>query len=124
VEGDEMSAEEVVRAELSAWSSLDADEIMKYFAPDAIWDDPSHGSISGHEEIRKAVEGFLSPMTQADSEIRNLLGTDHIVMTERVDRFIYDGKNLDVPIMGIFEVVGDKIVAWRDYYNMAPPPES
>ena len=68
-----MSAEEIVRGELSAWSSLDADEIMTYFAPDAIWDDPSHGPISGYEEIRKAVEGFVSRMTQADLEIRNLL---------------------------------------------------
>ena len=32
-----MNAEEVVRAELEAWSSLDVDQIMAYFTPDATW---------------------------------------------------------------------------------------
>jgi limonene-1,2-epoxide hydrolase len=97
---------------------------MGYFAGNAVWDDPSHGPISGHEEIRKAVEGFLSRMAHADLEILNLLATDQVVMTERVDRFIFDGKRVDAPVMGVFEAVGDKIVAWRDYFDTAPHKES
>jgi limonene-1,2-epoxide hydrolase len=38
-------------------------------------------------------------------------------LTERVDRLIYNGKALDAPGMGAFEVAGDKITAWRDYRN-------
>ena len=68
-----MSPEEVVRAEMEAWSTLNADQIMTHFAPDAVWDDPSHGPISGHDNIRKAVEGFVSRMSAADMEIVHLL---------------------------------------------------
>lgn len=114
-----MSAEDVVRAELEAWSSLDVDRIMIHFAPNAVWDDPSHGPIAGHDNIRRAVENFVGRMTHADMEIRHLVAGPNIVMTERVDRFTYDGKEVAAPIMGVFEVTHGKITAWRDYFDMS-----
>lgn len=38
------------------------------------------------------------------------------MLTERVDHLVYDGERLDAPGMGTFEVVGEKITAWRDYF--------
>jgi limonene-1,2-epoxide hydrolase len=114
-----MNAEDVVRAELDAWSTLDVDGIMAHFAPEAVWDDPSHGPISGRDNIRRAVAGFVSRMTDADMEIVHLLAADNIVMTERVDRFTFDGRQVAAAIMGVFEVNGDKITAWRDYFDMS-----
>ena len=112
-----MTPEEVVRAELGAWSSLDVDQIMMYFSDDATWLPAfSFPTYSGLEEIRKAVEGFVKSMTKADIEILNLAVAGNVVLTERVDRFIYKGKPLDAPGMGAFEVSGDKITAWRDYF--------
>jgi limonene-1,2-epoxide hydrolase len=42
------------------------------------------------------------------------------VLTERLDRFERaDGSQIGaVMVMGIFEVEGDHIVAWRDYYDV------
>ena len=112
-----MSAQEVVRAELEAWSSLDVDQIMAYFTQDATWK-PSlvHPTSSGFEEIRRAVEGILQDMTWGDIEIIHLAVAGNVVLTERIDRFIYKGKSLDAPGMGVFEVAEDKITAWRDYF--------
>ncbi len=117
-----MTAEEVVRAELDAWSTLDVDAIMAHFAPDAVWDDPSHGPILGHGNIRRAVQSLVGRMTYADMEIRRLLAGDSIVMTERVDHFTFDGRRVSAPIMGIFEMADDKITAWRDYFDMSGAP--
>jgi limonene-1,2-epoxide hydrolase len=112
-----MSAEEVVRAELEAWSSLDVDQIMAHFAPDATWFPGfSFPTYSGIEEIRQAVEGFLKDTTGFNAEIVYLAVTGNVVLTERVDRLILRGKPLDVPGMGVFEVASDKITAWRDYF--------
>jgi limonene-1,2-epoxide hydrolase len=119
-----VSAEEVIRAELGAWTSLDIDQIMTHFAPSAVLDNPSHGPISGYDEIRKTVEGALSRTTHAHMEILNLVAADNVVMTERVDHFVFDGKLVDAPVMGIFEVIGGKIVVWRDYFDTATPQES
>jgi limonene-1,2-epoxide hydrolase len=113
-----MNAEEVVRAELDAWSILDVDGIMAHFASDAIWDDPSHGPIAGRDNIRQAVAGYVSRMTRAEMEIVHLVAADNIVMTERVDHFTFDGKQVAAAIMGVFEVTGNKITAWRDYFDM------
>lgn len=115
-----MTPEEVVRAEMAAWASLDVDQIVAYFADDATFlpafSLPTH---SGLEEIRNAVEGFLTVMTKCDIEIVNLAVAGNIVLTERVDRLIYKGKPVDAPGMGAFEVSGDKITAWRDYFILA-----
>ena len=112
-----MTPEEVVRAELGAWSSLDVDQIMAHFAPEATWL-PGFGfaTSSGYDEIRQAVEGFVEKTSWIENEILNLAVSDNVVLTERVDHLVYDGERLDAPGMGTFEVVGEKITAWRDYF--------
>ena len=112
-----MTPEEVVRAEMDAWASLDVDQIMVHFAEDATWVPGfSFPTYSGLDEIRGAVGGFVKDMTKADIEIINLAVAGNIVLTERIDRFVFQGKPLEAPGMGAFEVVGDKITAGRDYF--------
>lgn len=112
-----MTPEEVVRAQFAAWASLDADQIMAYFADDATWlPGFSFPTYSGLKEIRDAIESFLKVMTRCDIEIVNLAVEGRVVLTERVDRLIYNGKPVDAPGMGALEVSGDKITAWRDYF--------
>ena len=113
-----MAPEDVVRAELDAWSRLDVDEIVSHFAADAIWDNVPLGAVSGHDEIRKAVQGYVGRTTQGEIEILNLAVAGNVVLTERVDHFVYDGKKVNARVMGAFEVNGDKIAAWRDYFDV------
>ena len=113
-----MSPEEVVRAELDAWSRLNVDEIVSYFAADAVWDNVPLGAVSGHDEIRKAVQGYVDRTTYGDIEILNLAVAGNVVLTERVDHFVYEGKTVHARVMGAFEVTGDKITAWRDYFDV------
>ena len=111
-----MNAEEVVRAELQAWSSDDVDQVMAHFAPDATWFPGfTFPTYSGTEAIRQAVEGFFKDITEFDAEIVNLAVTGNVVFTERVDRYVYKGTPRETPGVGVFEVAGDKITAWRDY---------
>ena len=116
-----MNPEAVVRAEMEAWSSLDIDQIMAHFAEDATWI-PAIGypKSSGVEEVRAAIERFLQVMTKCDIEIVNLAVAGNVVLTERVDRLVIDGKPHDAAGMGAFEVSGDKITAWRDYFAAEP----
>jgi limonene-1,2-epoxide hydrolase len=113
-----MTPEDVVRAELDAWSRLDVDEIMSHFAPDAVWDNVPLGAVSGHEEIRKAVQGYVDRTDEGNLEIVNLAVNGNMVLTERVDHFVYDGRKIHARVMGAFEVDGDKIAAWRDYFDV------
>lgn len=112
-----MSPEDVVRAEFGAWGRRDADEIVSHFSVDAVWENVPLGVVKGHSQIRHLVEEYLSHITQFECEMMNLATAGNVVLTERVDRFILDGKAIDARCMGAFEVTGDKISAWRDYFD-------
>jgi len=114
-----MTPEEVVRAELDAWSRLDVDEIMSYFAENGVWDNVPFGPVTGHDAIRKAVAGYLARTISGNIEILNLAVAGNVVLTERMDHFTWDGEMIHARVMGAFEVVGDKIAAWRDYFDMS-----
>ena len=40
------------------------------------------------------------------------------MFTERVDRMTFNGKPVELPVAGVFEISGGKIRAWRDYFDM------
>jgi limonene-1,2-epoxide hydrolase len=115
-----MTPEQVVRALLAAWDRLDVDEIMSCFASDAVWDNVPIGAVHGTDEIRKAVERYVGPATECRMEILNLASEGDVVLTERVDHFVLGGRDLHGRVMGAFEVDGDTIVAWRDYFQLSP----
>ncbi|OBK31401.1 hypothetical protein A5634_14310 [Mycobacterium asiaticum] len=113
-----MTPEDVVRAELKSWSRLDAAEIVSYFAADGVWDNVALGAHHGVDAITQAVEGYVKRMQSVDLKVVNLAVNGNIVLTERVDEMVYDGHPVRARCMGAFEVVGDKIAAWRDYFDV------
>lgn len=113
-----MTPEEVVRAELAAWHRLDVDEIVSHFADDAVWDNVPIGAVHGCEAIRRAVEGYVRRTSSGSIEVINLAVSGNVVLTERVDHFVYDGRSVNARVMGAFEVVDGKIAAWRDYFDV------
>ncbi|MBB3605668.1 limonene-1,2-epoxide hydrolase [Mycolicibacterium sp. BK556] len=113
-----MTPEEVVRAELNAWHGLDVDEIVSHFHLDGIWDNVALGVHRGRDEIRQAVEGYVRRTDSFDAEILNVAVNGDTVLIERVDHMVYDGNKIAARCMGAFDVVDDKIVAWRDYFNV------
>ena len=113
-----MTPEEVVRAELAAWHRLDLDEILSYFAPDAVWENVPIGAVSGHDEIRRETERWLRQTASFEAEIVNVAVAGNVVLTERVDHTVFQGAQYHARVMGAFEVRGDTITAWRDYFDM------
>ena len=71
-----------------------------------------------YDQIRKLSEDFLDRITFFNSEVINLAAAGTVVLTERVDHVDFDGKRVDARVMGVFETVGDKLVAWRDYFDL------
>ncbi len=47
----------------------------------------------------------------------NVAAEGPVVFTERIDRFRWGKKVLDLPVAGVFEVHGGKITAHRDYFD-------
>jgi limonene-1,2-epoxide hydrolase len=107
-----------VRAELEAWSTLDVEQIVAPFAPDAVWIAQPTVILHGVDEIRAAVIEWVARMTFAELRLINIAANSDVVLTERIDVFTFtDGKEIALPVMGTFDVSDGKITAWRDYYD-------
>lgn len=118
-----MSVEEIVRAEIAAWGRNDVDEVMSHFAEDAEFDiGPSYPRLQGRDAIHKMMKAFFAGGTCVDLEIRHLAVDGDVVMMERFDHWIVDGKQKSWPVMGAYQVRDGKIVAWREYFY--PPSDS
>jgi limonene-1,2-epoxide hydrolase len=111
---------EIIDRFITAWSKKDVDLIMSFFTPDAVYinvpiDPPNVGS----EMIRKTIEGFVGMAEAVEFRVHHQgespTGT---VLNERTDRFKIGGRWVEAGVMGVFELEGGKIKAWRDYFDM------
>jgi len=57
-------------------------------------------------------------MRRYGREISAMPGTGGELAQHLVDRFEINGKWLELPVMGTFEVADGKITAWRDYFDL------
>jgi len=111
------SAERVVTDFLAAWERGNIDEIMSFFAADAVYHNIPVPAVRGAAAIREAFLGFAKLMDSIVIENLNVVGAGDVVFTERVDRFRSRTVSLDLPVAGVFEVRNGKIVAHRDYFD-------
>jgi limonene-1,2-epoxide hydrolase len=102
----------------AAWSRLDLDELLGFFAPDAVYHNIPVDPVVGHEAIRALVEGFTAGIDRVEFEVRHIAAAGDVVLTERIDRFIAPGREVVLPVMGTFEVRDGLITAWRDYFDL------
>lgn len=102
-----------------AFNARDVDAVMGYFAEDAVYHNMPGPPVSGVPAIRTVIESFVNPAETIDWETLAVAEQDGKVLTERVDRFVFGGKKVELPVMGIFEFSDGKIRAWRDYFDMA-----
>ena len=97
--------------------------IRTYFKPDTVWENVGLATTTGVEEALALIDQFEQSMGIAAIRIEMLaIAADgNRVLTERIDRMLRaDGTEIWAPrVMGIFEVDGDRITAWRDYFDSA-----
>lgn len=124
------SPSETVCAFLALWEKpgeLDA-AFRAYFTDETIWENVGWATTVGAEEAMELNRGYEDALGMTAIRVENLAvaETGNKVLTERIDHIIgKDGEAMISPkVMGIFEVEGDKIVSWRDYFDTrtyAPP---
>ena len=111
---------ETVRRFCDAFSRRDADEILEYFTEDAVYHNMPMPPVKGKAGIKTVFDMFLKPSESVEFIILRIAeGEDGAVLTERLDKFALGGKNIELPVMGVFELRDGKIDAWRDYFDMA-----
>ena len=65
---------------------------------------------------------FLKPSESVEFIVLKIAeGDDGAVLTERLDKFALGGKNIELPVMGVFELTGGKIAAPGGTISIWPP---
>ena len=116
--------EDIVREFLVAWGEgervPDIDRIVSMFAPDGHWAlyVPGGPVIRGREAIRAEIRRQLGYVSNPHCDIVHMLSTERMVVTERVDHFVRDGKTVRHALMAMFELDADGLItAWREYFD-------
>ncbi len=109
----------VVRAFCEAWSRRDPEEIANWFTDDGVYHNMPMEPAKGRDNILNLLRFILAPARKVEFEIKGIAADGNTVFTERVDRFEMDGKRVELPVAGVFEIENGKIRAWRDYFDLA-----
>jgi limonene-1,2-epoxide hydrolase len=111
---------EIIREFVAAWSRLDAPELAAYFTEDGVYHNMPAAPVSGRAAIEQFIRGFTGPWTETTWDLVHVVGVGDLVFAERLDRTqAADGKGVDLPCIGVFEMQDGKIRVWRDYFDMA-----
>jgi len=115
----ERTPSDVVSALIRACEARDLDAACALVAEDIEYDNVPIGKVHGPEGVRSVLSGGV---TQAASEVEwrvlAQVADGDTVMNERVDRFLVDGRWIEIPIAAIFRVRDGKVTLWRDYFDL------
>lgn len=110
---------EIVTALIRACERRDLDAVCALVADDIEYDNVPIGTVHGHDGVRSVLSGGV---TQAASEIEwvvhRQVESGDTVMNERTDRFLVDGRWIEIAIAAVFVVRDGKVALWRDYFDL------
>jgi limonene-1,2-epoxide hydrolase len=116
--------EAIIREFLSAWGNgervPDIEKICAMFAADGHWElyVPGGPVIRGRAAIADEIRRQLGYVNSPDCGIVHIVSSERMVVTERVDHFMRDGKKVRHALMAMFELDGDGLItAWREYFD-------
>ena len=114
-----MSPTDVVLRFCDLWKTGDIDAIVASFTDDAVYHNIPMAPAEGVEAIRATIESFASnPDQTIEFRVLHVAAAGDVVLTERVDAFVLPDRTVELPVMGAFEVRGERIAAWRDYFDL------
>lgn len=111
-------ARDSVLALIDACNRIDMDAIIDCFTDDAVYHNIPMAKVQGKDAIRGALATIMGDSEAVQWELLNIADEGGVVLTERLDKFKVNGTWAEIPVMGVFEVSGGKIAAWRDYFDM------
>jgi limonene-1,2-epoxide hydrolase len=113
------TVQEFVAAFIAAWPDRDSTQLGSFFSEDAVYHNIPMEPVQGRGAIEAALAEFMGMGGQVGVDIIHMVAEGAIVMTERVDHFVGTERTISMPVMGVFEVRGGVITAWRDYFDLA-----
>jgi limonene-1,2-epoxide hydrolase len=113
-------AEQIITRFVAAWGRADVDELLDYFADDAVWHPMPMKPAVGKPALREAISEWLGAAAQLGAEIHLQVSDGKTVMHERTDRYLLGTREMATPVGAVFEIDNGLITGWREYFDMSP----
>ena len=114
------SADDLVIEFSKLWAAPDPAELASYFTEDAVYHNIPMEPTNGRRAIEGFFSGFLATFDGIHFQIHRQVSDGTLVMNERTDVMHRKaGGEIELPVMGVFEIVDGKIASWRDYFDLA-----
>lgn len=123
-----MQQEQVIREFCDAWgdgtpeSRPDVDKILSMMSENAVWQlwVPSGPVIRGREALRKEILRQMEFASHNKCNIVNILSSDSLVMTERADQAVINGRDAPHSMVAVYALDENNLITeWREYLDMA-----
>jgi limonene-1,2-epoxide hydrolase len=108
----------VVNAMIGAWRALDWGRVLALFAPNGALQLVPLRAYTGRDQIKAHLDQVATGIERLEFDIRHLHAVGPVVFFERTDDFVYQGRAASVPVMGVLEVEGEHVMAWREYMDL------
>ena len=116
--GQMSEARDLVLGLIDAFNRIDLDAVIDGFTEDAAYHNIPMQAVQGKAAIRGVLTEIMGDAQAVQWDVLNIADEGGVVLTERLDKFKVNGVWAEIPVMGVFEVSGGKIAAWRDYFDM------
>ena len=113
-----MSALETVNTFLAAAAKRDYDTALPLLTEDIVYQNMPIPAVTGRDAVKEQLEMLLAMGTDSEWKVLRELADGNVVMNERMDSFVIDGKKADLPVMGVFVLRDGRIAEWRDYFDL------
>ncbi len=114
-----MTPLELVNSFMRAAAVRDYDTALAMLSEDVVYQNMPLPPVEGPVAVRETLESLLGSTSASEWLVLREVADGDLVMNERIDRFEVDGRWLELPVAGVFEVRDGRIVAWRDYFDLA-----
>jgi len=108
---------DVVHSFVAAWNANDLERILAHLHEDVIYHNMPVEPLRGRAAVRAYLES-KGGFDRMHWKVLAIAASGNKVLTERVDDFTLRGVDVSLPLMGIFEIEGRLIRAWRDYFDL------
>ncbi len=112
------SSSEIVSQFIHALERKEIDAALALAADDIEYHNIPMDKVNGVGAVREFLEGFLAGSEGLEWVIHHQLADGDLVMNERTDKFKMNGRWLELPVVGVFELRDGKIASWRDYFDL------
>ncbi|WP_417490540.1 nuclear transport factor 2 family protein [Maricaulis sp.] len=111
----------VLKAIIKSWcETQDIEAVISHLTEDIVWHYSATAAAPkiGHDGAREFLKAYKLKARRPNWRIFRAAEAGNALFVEGVDEFdTVEGGHVAVPYMGIFEFEGDRIRAWRDYFN-------